>query len=302
MRRPSIACCALLCALSACRGDSPEVSPAAEVLRFSVIPDWNKGRLAENAARLAELLTARLGVEVRYEPANDYTACVNGLAANKLDFVWLGGKTTCDAIDVGAGHVHVLATRDIDLHFKSYFIGNRAALDAGRVAVVDDLAAWRGHTEGLRFTFGDVNSTSGHLMPRHFLLQAGIEPEQAFASVGYAEGGHSGTLEAVAAGAVDLGALNFAYYDRADEQLRERAPLLFTTPEYVDYAWVAHDRVGADRVAKLREVLLGLDRAHGDDEAAVLDAWSAGAFVGARDEQWQAIRAVRDGLPKGFLK
>lgn len=292
------------CLFAGCGGDAGtalEVVPEVAPLRFSVIPDWNKGRLAEQAERLAHVLGERLGVPVRYEPSNDYTACVNGLVANTLDFAWLGGKTTCDAIDVGAGRVHVLATRDIDLRFKSYFVGHHAAVAAGTLAPVADLAAWRGRTAGLRFRFGDVNSTSGHLMPRHFLVAAGIDPEREFASVGYSEGGHAGTLEAVANGSADLGALNYAYYDQASAELRQRAPVLFTTPEYVDYAWVAHDRIGAERLARLRTTLLAFDR---DDPAGreVLDAWAAGRFVAARDEQWQAIREVRDSLPRDFLK
>lgn len=291
----------LLALVGSAAGCSGERGHAVRTLRFSVIPDWNKGRLAEDAGRLAALLTARLGVEVRYEPSNDYTACVNALAANQLDFAWLGGKTTCDAIDVGGGAVHVLATRDIDLHFKSYFVGNRAAIAAGRLAPLAELADWRGRTAGLRFTFGDVNSTSGHLMPRHFLVAAGIDPERDFASVGYAEGGHAGTLLAVASGAVDCGALNYAYYDRAPAEQRAAAPVLYTTPEYVDYAWVVHDRVGDELRGRLERALLALDRAD-PGAARVLDAWSAGSFVKARDEQWDAIRGVRDALPKGFLK
>ena len=271
------------------------------VLRFSSIPDWNKATLQRECEQLAALLSERLGVEVRYQPSNDYQACVNGLAANKLDFAWLGGKTTCDAIDAGDGLVHVLATRDIDLKFKSYFIGNADAIAAGRVAAVTDLGEWRGHTDGLRFAFGSLGSTSGHLMPRYFLQQAGIVPEQAFVEVAYS-GSHSNTLQTVANGSADLGALNYAHYDRVDAATKAKAPVLFTTPEYVDYAWVVHDRIGDELRTRLQRVLLGLSRGAADGrEAAILDAWSAGAFLAARDEQWDAIRAVRDSLPKGFL-
>lgn len=286
-----------LCA-AGCADAAPE---ATQELRFSVLPDWNKGKLADDAAALAALLSERLARPVRYQPCNDYPACVNALAANKIDFVWLGGKTTCDAIDVGEGHVHVLATRDIDLEFKSYFIGNADAVAAGKIDAVDDLADWRGTLSDVRFTFGSINSTSGHLMPRHFLLQAGIVPEQAFATVGYQKlGGHAATLELVASGAYDVGALNYAYYDQAAADKKQQAVLLHTTDTYVDYAWVAHDRIGEQTVAALRDALLELDR---DDprEARILDGWAAGAFVAAEDAQWQSIRQVRDSLPKGFL-
>ncbi len=285
-------------AVSGC-GDSAAIA-RSQVLRFSVIPDWNKGKLAVDSRNLAKLLTEKLGVEVRYEQTNSYLACVNALAANKIDFAWLGGKTTCDAIDECKGSAHVIATRDIDLMFKSYFIGNRESIAAGKLMPVDDLVKWQGKTKSVRFTFGSRGSTSGHLMPRYFLSEAGIDPEDSFQSVGYAEGSHAGTLQSVASGAVDCGALNYAYYDAASAEDKAKAPVLFTTSDYVDYAWVAHDRIGEDRLQALREVLLGLDRKE-PSQASILDAWSAGQFVAAEDEMWDSIRQVRDALPKDFL-
>ena len=290
-----VAVLASVCFSSCADEDSPST-----VLRFSVLPDWNKGKLSRDSQKLASLLAEKLGLAVAYVPSNDYTACVNALAANKIDFVWLGGKTTCDAIDVGQGAVHVLATRDIDLRFKSYFIGNHEAVLAGKLTEVEGLEDWRGKLNAVRFTFGDINSTSGHLMPRHFLTQAGIDPDKDFSSVGNS-GSHSATLQSVANGTVDCGALNYAYYDAVSEDLKAKAQILYTTPEYVDYAWVAHDRIGAALIGKLRQALIGLDSENVRDKA-ILDAWNAGSFRVATDEQWAAIRAVRDSLPRGFLK
>lgn len=287
---------------AACGSDSA-AEAAPKELRFSVIPDFNKTTLAEEAARLAALLSKKLGMPVRYEPSNDYTAAVNALIANKLDFVWLGGKTTVDALDAGQGAVHVLATRDIDLAFKSYFIGNRAAVESGKLQKLADLTELKPIAKDVTFTFGDQNSTSGHLMPRHFLTQAGISPETDFkAPAGYQlSGGHGATLKAVASGSVDLGALNFTYWDKASAEDQANAPILYTTPDYVDYAWVVHDRLGADLTRRLRDAFVQLDPNNADDKA-ILAAWSAGKFLPAEDERWDSIRKVRDSLPKGFLK
>lgn len=276
-------------------GDAPKT------LRFSVIPDFNKARLGDDAAKLAAVLTKKLGMPVQYEPSNSYTAAVNALIANKLDFVWLGGKTTCDAIDEGKGHVHVLATRDIDLKFKTYFIGNQKSVDSGKLKAMTDLAELKPFAKDLVFTFGDQSSTSGHLMPRYFLMMAAISPDKDFKTMGYAQGGHSGTLKAVASGSADLGALNYSYYDKASAEDKANAPILFTTPEFVDYAWVAHDRLGKELTDKLRGAFTGLDASNADD-SAVLTAWSAGKFQPAEDKQWESIRKVRDSLPKDFFK
>jgi len=279
-----------------------EVTPPKE-LRFSVIPDFNKATLADNCKLIETVLTKKLGIPVHFDASADYTMAVNGLVSNKLDFVWLGGKTTVDAIDAGKGEVNVLATRDIDLHFKTYFIANQKSIEAGKVKPLKDLAELKAIAKDLTFTFGDKNSTSGHLMPRFFLTQAGIDPNKSFqGEAGYqASGGHASTLKAVASGAADLGALNFAYYDGAKPDEKATAPIVYTTPEYVDYAWVGHNRMGKELMKKITDAFTMLD-AKVPEEKAILDAWKCKKFEAAKNSQWDSIRKVRDSLPKGFLQ
>lgn len=304
MIRPTVLAVSILFA-AACSSEATKAPPAApKELRFSVLPDFNKSKLAENSKLLETFLTKKLGLPVRYEPANDYTASVNALIANKVDFVWLGGKTTVDALDAGKGEVRVLATRDVDLAFKTYFIANKKVLDAGKVKKVDKLEDLKPLAKELTFTFGDCDSTSGHLMPRHFLVLAGIDPNKDWkAEAGYqASGGHGATLKAVASGAVDVGALNYGYWDKASDEDKANAPIVYTTPGYVDYAWVGHARIGEPLLQKITEAFTKLDKNNPEDKA-ILDAWGAKEnFQTADGKLWDSIRKVRDSLPKGFLK
>ncbi len=273
-------------------------------LRFTVIPDFNKGKLAETCKALADHMTKKLGMPVSYVPSNDYTMAVNALIANKVDFAWLGGKTTVDAIDAGKGQVSVLATRDIDLDFKTYFIANKKLVDEGKLKKIEKMADLAPMAKDFTFTFGDKNSTSGHLMPRFFLVEAGIDPNKAFKQeCGYqASGGHGATLKAVASGAADIGALNFTYWEKASAEDKANAPIIFVTPGYVDYAWVGHSRLGKETMAKITDAFTGLDRKNADDKA-ILDAWSAKEkFQAADNKRWDSIRKVRDSLPPGFLQ
>lgn len=299
----SVALSGLFAGCSAESSSAPAAPEAPKVIRLSAIPDFNKGKLDETAKALCDHLTKQVGIEVRYVPSSDYTACVNGLVANKLDLVWFGGVTSVEADAAANGEAVFLATRDIDLKFKTYFIASKKAVDAGKVAPMDQLAQLKDKAKGLTFTFGDKKSTSGHIMPRHFLTLAGIDAETAFASpASYRpSGGHAATLQAVVNGEVDMGALNFAYYDKAKPEEKAAAPLVFTTPDYVDYCWLAHKRLGAETIGKLKAAMVALDPAKAEDKA-VLDAWSAGKFVAADSKDWDGIRAVLKALPKDFLK
>ena len=276
-------------------------SQAPTELRISFIPDQNVATLEKIADKITAYLSKETGVKVVYEKSADYQACVNGLAANKLDMVWFGGVTLCQADERTKGKTVVVACRDIDLKFKSYLIASKDALDKGLVKPVEKLADLKAQAKGLKFTFGAKDSTSGHIMPRHFLVEAGLDPETAFAGKPEYSGNHNNTFTAVTTGAVDLGAINYTVWDAKKEEDRKGAKIVFTTPAYVDYCFAAHNRLGDELIGKLRAALVKLD-AKDPAHKEVLDAWKCKQFVAADGKQWDGIRSVLKSLPKDFLQ
>ena len=273
------------------------------VLRMSFIPDNNVQALEKVADKIAAYLKEATGMEVKYEKASDYQACVNGLAANKLDLVWFGGVTYCQAVERTQNKTVLVACRDIDLKFKSYVIANKALVDSGKVKKLDKLEDLKPLLADLTFTFGAKDSTSGHIMPRHFLVQAGIAPEKDMKGGPQfqLQGGHGATFKAVAGGQVDLGVLNYTVWDSQKPEDKEKAPIVYTTPEYVDYCFAAHERLGKETIEKLQKALIALDYKNLEHKE-VLDAWKCKAFVKADPKLWDGMRKVLAELPKDFLK
>ena len=141
-------------------------------LRFSGIPDQDKEKLTKQYQVVTDYLKGELGIDVEFKVASDYTAAVTALAANKLDLVWLGGVTSVQAEQRTDGDVTFVTTRDTDLKFKSYFIAHKST-GIEKADSLEDLADALGKHS---FTFGSKSSTSGHIMPRHFMTQAGLIP------------------------------------------------------------------------------------------------------------------------------
>ncbi|MEK6717916.1 MAG: phosphate/phosphite/phosphonate ABC transporter substrate-binding protein, partial [candidate division NC10 bacterium] len=171
------------------------VSQAAEPLqelRVSAIPDENPNELMRIYTPFSEYLSKELKMKVTYTNVVDYAATVEGLAAKKLDMVWYGGFTYVQARK-RTGDAVPLVSREEDLNFHSKFITRK---DTG----ITKLAELKGKT----FSFGSVSSTSGHLMPRYFLLQNGIDPERDFAKFSFS-GAHDATALWVESGKVDAG-------------------------------------------------------------------------------------------------
>src|SRR5690606_4197819 len=145
---------------------------AADVLKVSAIPDEAPTELLRKFKPLGAYLEQQLGMQVEFVPVADYPAVVEALATDRLDLAWLGGFTFVQ-VRLKTGNAIPLVQREQDAQFTSKFIS--ASPD------VQSLADLKGKT----FAFGSISSTSGSLMPRYFMLQDGIKPEDFFSRIGY---------------------------------------------------------------------------------------------------------------------
>ncbi|HWI10883.1 MAG TPA: putative selenate ABC transporter substrate-binding protein, partial [Burkholderiaceae bacterium] len=203
------------------------VSHAQQVLRVTAIPDESPTELARKAAPLVKYLEARLGMKVEFTPVSDYAAAVETLINRKVDLAWFGGFTFVQASARSGGKVIPIVQREEDERFRSVFITSDPA-----IKTLADL-------KGKDVSFGAQSSTSGHLMPRSALLQAGVDPDKDFKRVAYS-GAHDATIAAVAAGKVQAGALNISVWEKfvADKRVdTDKVRVFFTTPPYYDYNW-----------------------------------------------------------------
>lgn len=223
--------------LTAC-GDPAAAPDTAPVFRFSAIPDE---QLTEQRARfdpVARYLADALGVAVEYVPVNHYAASVQAFKTGDVQAAWFGGLSGVQARLAVPG-ARAVAQGVEDPNFRSYFIAHR---DAG-IAPSESFPA---ELQGMRFTFGSEGSTSGRLMPEHFIREStGKAPREFFGTVGFS-GNHPATLAAVQSGAFQVGALNYKVYDQAEPAARDQTEIVWTTPPYADYNFTVNGDLDAD--------------------------------------------------------
>lgn len=256
-------------------------------LRVSAIPDENPTELTRIYAPFAEYLSREIGIPVKYYNVVDYAATVEGLAAKKLDMVWYGGFTFVQARK-RTGNAIPVVSRAEDLHFHSKFITRPGT----GITTLADL-------KGKTFSFGSVSSTSGHLMPRYFLLQNGITPERDFATFSFS-GAHDATALWVQSGKVDAGALNEAVWDKLVERKTidpNKVQVFWTTPPYIDYVWTVRGDLDSALVEKIAAAFLKLDSRNPADQA-LLDLQRTKKYVRVKPEQFKAAEeaAIAAGL------
>jgi phosphonate transport system substrate-binding protein len=265
-------------ALTGCGRSDAETA----TIRVTGIPDENPTELAREYAPMVDLLEAKLGVRVEYVPVTDYGAAVQGLVAGMVDFAWLGGFTHVQARSMT--DVVPLAMRDIDRQFQSVLV---AHVDGGVTTPAD--------LRGKTFAFGSKSSTSGHLMPRHFLrTEFGIDSEHDFAGAPVYSGAHDATAKMVESGKVAAGALNMQVWDRMVETGAvdpARVRVIWKTPPYVDYVWTARTAVPETTRNRFKETFLGLDPAN-PQHRIVLDRMGAERYVPASASDFDAIERV----------
>jgi phosphonate transport system substrate-binding protein len=257
------------------------LAQAQQVLRVTAIPDESPTELARKAAPLMNYLERKLAVKVEYTPVTDYAAAVETLVNRKVDLAWFGGFTFVQAQARSGGKVLPLVQREEDTRFRSVFITTDATIQS-----LADL-------KGKDVSFGSASSTSGHLMPRSFLLQAGLNPEKDFRRVAFS-GAHDATIAAVAAGKVQAGALNISVWEKfvADGKVDPaKVRVFYTTPTYFDYNWTVHADMPGPLRDKLTQALLALSRDTAEGKE-ILELQRATRFVPAQAEQYKGIEAA----------
>jgi phosphonate transport system substrate-binding protein len=180
-----------------------------------------------------------------------------------------------------------MVMRDVDLDFRTVFLVREESPARAIEAF-----------EGRRFAFGSEDSTSGHLMPRHFLRERGIRPEAFFSTVRYS-GAHDTSALWVQQGVVDLSAANGLVVEAMRAQSRlDGVRVLWESPGYPDYVWAAQGALAEP----LRERIVAafLELSPGDPEQrAILESVGAGGFVPARLSDFRSLSQIAAEL--GFL-
>ncbi len=268
----------------------PLAGGAQQVLRVTTIPEEAATEQMRKFGPLVRYLERQLGIKVEFTPVNDYPAAVEALVNKQVELAWLGGFTHVQAQIRSGGKIVPIAQREEDAQFRSVFIAQKGS----GIKTLADL-------KGKQVSFGSQSSTSGHLMPRSFLLQAGIDPEKDFKRIAYS-GAHDATIASVVSGRVDAAALDITVWRKFVEEKKvdtSKVDVFYTTPPFYNYNWSVH----ADMPAALRERIakalfdLSMDTPEGKE---ILTLNRATKYIPTRAENYKGLEAA--GRSAGLIK
>ena len=250
-------------------------------IRIGIVPKESPEKTRQDFETFVQYLRDRTGLDIEYTVPTDYTAVVEAMAADRVDVSYLGPLTYIQASNRTDVHPFVKGVLEGSSEYHSVMI----TLNDSPIDTLHDV---KGHT----LAFGDVSSTSGHLIPHNALLAVGIDPDKDLRELPLYTGAHNATALAVYYGKVEVGAMEEpVLLNMVENGLIDisRLKVIWRSEPIPQYPWVIRDSVSPEVEEKLREAFIEATK-------EVIPSTVAEGFVSASPDDYLEIRRAAEEL------
>ena len=264
-------------------------SDAEKVLVITAIPDKQASDQSERYKALTDYLAKELDIKVKYHTSNKYSASVTSFENNEVQLAWFGGVTGVQARNNVEG-AQAIAQGVVDPKYKSYFIAHKDTGLEKSDTFPQDIA-------NFTFSFGSTSSTSGRVMPTHFIIEnTGKKPEDFFKNAPQFAGSrsHTGVANDVQSGAVQTGVMSYKNYKKMvknGDLDPEIVKIIWETPDYYDYNFTIHPSVektfGEGFIKKVQTALVNCK-----DQAVLATLLREEGLIEAKNTDFDNCKAV----------
>lgn len=195
----------------------------------------------------ADYLSRKTGFDVQFVQRGSYREVLLMVQYGDVDLAWICGYPfvrNADLLQLVAVPLY-----QGEPYYRSYTIVSASSPSRSLAQLKGKLHA-----------FSELDSNSGHLVPRFLLTQRGTTPEQFFNHYIFTFS-HENVVRAVANGLTDSGSVDGYVWDvlnRTDASLRGRTRVIHRSDRYGFPPIVAHRAMAAERVAEFRSLLIGM--------------------------------------------
>jgi phosphonate transport system substrate-binding protein len=262
--------------------EKPEEKKAG-IIHFAVIPRDNPRIAYEKYQPLIDYLVEDTGMKIELVLKKSYEDTVTGLANGSIDIALLGPLTYLEA-RIKAGAVAIL--KSITEKDESFF---RSVIIARKDSPVNSLSDMKGRS----FAFASVKSTSGNLIPRYLLAEAGIHLRDLLKYKNFDY--HDSVVKWVLKGEYDAGAVREAVAEKylpLGLKIIEKSKAIPTGPVVVG------PKTPYQIAERIKNSLLKMDRdPRGREKLAKTDPELRGGFIEASDSDYTGIRKMINDVP-----
>lgn len=259
----------LLCATSAAAQTTGE--PAPRGFSFGVVPQQAPSKLLQSWGPVLRYLQQHTGDRFVFRTAVDIPTFEQRVNDGEYDFAYMNPYhfTVYNQADTG----YQALAKAKDKRIKGILV---VRADSALHALAD--------LEGATLAFPSPAAFAASVLPRAHLKAQGVEFGLRYVS------SHDSVYKAVAKGLFVAGGGVLRTFEATDPSVRQQLRILWTTPGYTPHAIAVHPRVAKERVAAVREALLGM--ANDEVGRTALDGLKIKAFAAATNADWDDVRAL----------
>ena len=168
-----------------------------KVVKFGILSGENEKDRIARYEPFEAYLEKTLGVDVEIFTAGNYDGVIQALAADQIEFAFLGSSAYAAAYTETNGGVVPLLTSVQQDDSTGYYSIVAVRCDSGYKKIED--------LKGKVLAFADPDSTSGYAVPNYNLVQQGFEPSTFFSAIPFS-GSHEAGVQGVVNGQFDAAA------------------------------------------------------------------------------------------------
>jgi phosphonate transport system substrate-binding protein len=245
-----------------------------EILKVALLPDESASTIIKNNQGLKLYLEKELGKKVELVVTTDYSSMIEAMRHGRLDLAYFGPLSYVLArsktnIEPFAARVHQGSST-----YQAVVIGNVAA----GINNLEDI-------KGKNMAFGDVASTSSHLIPKFLLKSKGLEAKKDYKE--HFLGSHDAVALAVQNGHAQAGGLSKIIFETLIEKgtiNKNSVKIITTSKPYPEYPWALRSDLNPALKEKVKKAFWGLKNKE------ILKPLKADGFAPITDQDYDVIR------------
>ncbi|OXH94711.1 phosphate ABC transporter substrate-binding protein [Burkholderia multivorans] len=251
-------------------------NPDPETLKVALLPDENASTVIKNNKPLEIYLEKELGKKIELVVTTDYSSMIEAMRHGRIDMAYFGPLS------------YVLAKQKSDIEpfaamkqkgsttYQSVLIANTGA----GIAKISDIV-------NKNVAYGDVASTSSHLIPKSILAENGLKAGENYRE--HFVGAHDAVAMAVQNGHAQAGGLSKPIFESLVQRGLvdpNKVKVLAESKPYPQYPWTMRSNLKPELKEKIRAAFLNLK------DPEVLKPFKADGFGPISDKDYDVVRSL----------
>ncbi len=263
---------------------APESDP--DTLKVALLPDENAATVIKNNKPLEQYLAQALDKDIELIVTTDYSSMIEAMRHGRIDLGYFGPLSYVLAKQKSEIEAFAAISKDGSTTYQAVLIGNASA----GVDSFEDVA-------GKEVVYGDVASTSSHLIPKSMLAEQGL-----LADGDYREhfvGAHDAVAMAVMNGRAQAGGLSKPIFESLVARGvvdGSKVVVIAESKPFPQYPWTMRSNLDPALKEKIRAAFISLD------DPDVLKPFKADAFESISDADYDVVRDLGRLLNLDFAK